>query len=117
MYVSFAVSAPYLETRVKPELVFALQPDPTTTADDTELLVDSDRTILVNEPLGQVATKMGGDFRQFEQGSSTDTIWINRLLVVQILPHATMPGVCYVMGAHRRVTVKGTLAAVTNILN
>jgi hypothetical protein len=116
-FVTFKTVEPYREVVVNSNEVFGVVPEPSTLQNDCELLADASRQILVLEPADQAAAKLGADFRQFEAASTSFSVaYVNRRLVLHILPHPQVKGVCLVHGRNRRMAVKGTLAEVSSKL-
>ncbi len=117
-FVEFETIQPYGKVVVNPDQIFSFAPEPQTPADDTELFADGERSILVAESIAQVSAKLGPDFRRFTAASTAPhEIYINRNLVLHLLPHPQVDGVCFVHGLNRRIAVVGTMDQVAQALS
>lgn len=116
-FIEFDTIQPYGRVAVNPRQIFSFAPEPQTPADDTELFADGDRTILVSEPVAQVSAKLGPDFRRFTAASTIPhEVYVNSGLVLHVLPHPQVAGVCFVHGLNRRIAVTGTMDEVAQAL-
>lgn len=117
-FVMFPTVAPAFEVAVNPAEVVAAAPDAQAPDDGTELLAAGTRQILVLESLENVVAKLGTDFRELPAASTTfATVYINRKLVLHVLPHPQVAGVCFVHARDRRIAVNGSLADVVEALS
>lgn len=116
--IEFATIAPYNSVYVNPDEVFAFRAEDQTPENDTLLLADATRSILVLAPLADVAAKMGRDFRQLTTAAqSPQPVYFNRNRVLQVLPHPQVENVCLVHGLGRRIAVQGALGDVVAALS
>lgn len=116
--IEFDTIAPYGKVHVNPDEIFAFRPEDQTPENDTVLLGDATRSILVLAPTGDVAAKLGSEFRQLTTASRTpQPVYINRKRVMHVLPHPQVANVCFVHGLGRRIAVQGQLRDVVNALS
>lgn len=112
-FVKFKTIPPYNEVMVNPAEIIAVTPEPTTPENDSELLVDGQRQILVLEAQDAAAQKLGPGFVRFDAASTSyTTVYVNKALVLHLLPHPQVANVVQIHGKVRRIPVKGTLEEV-----
>ena len=117
-FVSFRTIAPYNEVLVNPAKIVAISPEPSTPDGESELLAEANRQIHVLENIDSVAGKLGANFVRLEAASTTiAAVYVNKRLVLQLLPHPQVANVVQVHGRGRQIAVKGTLQEVAQKLS
>lgn len=115
--VKFPTIPPYNEVIVNSEEIIAAFPKTSTQEVDTELLADGPRQIVVLVQLDQVAQKLGAEFVRFDAASTShSTVYVNKRMILHLLPHPQVPGVVQIHGNNRVIPVKGTLQDVAQKL-
>ena len=116
--IEFDTIAPYNKVHVNPDEVFAFRAEDQTPENDTVLLADATRSILVVAPIADVSAKFGREFRQLSTASnSPQPVYVNRNRVLHVLPHPRVENVCFVHGLGRRIAVQGALGDVVGALS
>lgn len=117
-FIEFSTIQPYGRVAVNPRQIFSFAPESQTPGDDTELSTDGERTILVTESIVQVASKLGTNFRRFKAASvAGHDVYVNRDIVLHVLPHPQVANVCFIHGMKRRIAVSGGLDDVVQALS
>lgn len=112
-FVRFRMTPPIKDVAVNPDEIISIAPETMTPANDTQLFIDDTLRILVQEPIDQVAEKLGADFVRLQAASTTiSTVYVNRRLITHVAPNPDVANVCFVAGRGRKLAVKGSLDAV-----
>ena len=116
--IAFDTIAPYEGVHVNSNEIFAFRTEEQTPEDDSVLLADATRSILVLAPVAAVSAKLGSEFRWLQTAAkSPQPVYVNRNRVLHVLPHPQVKDVCFVHGLGRRIAVKGSLDHVVNALS
>lgn len=111
--VIFPTIAPYGEVVVNPAQIFAVVPDASRPAAHAELQAAATRNIRVLISAAEAAARLGPAFVPVDMVATTPAvIFVNRDLVLHILPNPDAAEACFIHGQNRRITVRGSLTVV-----
>ncbi|MBL8699862.1 MAG: hypothetical protein JNK67_15900 [Alphaproteobacteria bacterium] len=115
--VRMRAPAPFNEILVNSELVFCVHALPGAATPSSKLLTDGNRAIEITEPVPVVIAKLGSSFRRLPSASHTE-IFVNRGLILNVVPNHDVPGTCFVHGLAQasRLPVAATLSQVEQAL-